>query len=175
MCKSFLKLKAFYTIQELNSIYLGEQSQKKIFSLSKMLKSLSHFHSLSPSLCELDHEELSLLLKNSLEFDNLLCKILKRAKIIKLYQKKYDFGKFQKKSKNIPHLKILEKIDRSINLYFSSFSSVNLEKKFNYLNQIKFEQQKLALPCISRSFFDLSDIMDNSSCLSQFSVLSSLQ
>ena len=82
MCKSFLDLKTFYTIQELNSIFLGEQSQKRIFSLSKMLKSLSHFHSLSTRLCELEHEEISPLLKKSIKFDNLLCKILKRAKII---------------------------------------------------------------------------------------------
>lgn len=175
MCKSFLNLKTFYTIQELNSIFLGEQSQKRIFSLSKMLKSLSHFHSLSTRLCELEHEEISPLLKKSIKFDNLLCKILKRAKIIKLYQKRYDLGKNQNKSKKPYHLRMLEKIEKSINLYFSSCSSVNDEKKFNYLNQIKFEQQKLELPCISRSFFDLSDIMDNSTCLSEFSVLSSLQ
>ena len=173
MPTNHLAMKTIYTIKKLNSIYYGDKAQKKIFTLSKSLKSLAQFHSLSSNLNDLHHEQITSIIKKSLHFDAFLCQTLKRLNTL-LHPKTVLPRKSLKRLSKYDTKRQLRQIEKSLQKFIYSYSTVQSDNTRNFFSQIQFRPIRKTLPMITHSFFDY--VHDSSSdTTSEFSFASSLQ
>ena len=165
MTTTHLAMKTIYTIKKLNSIYYGDKAQKRIFALSKTLKSIAQFHSLSSDLNDLHHAQITSIIQKSLHFDAFLCQTLKRLNTLLhpttvLPRKSLKrFNKYNTKKQ------------KSLQKFIASYSSIQFKNKNTFFAQVQFRPIRKTLPMITHSFFDY----DSSSDTSEFSFASSLQ
>lgn len=173
MTTNHLAMKTIYTIKKLNSIYYGDNAQKRIFSLSKTLKSIAHFHSLSSNLNDLHHDQITSIIQKSLHFDAFLCQTLKRLNTL-LHPISVLPRKSLKRFNTNDAKKQLRQIEKSLQKFIASYSSIESDKENSFFSQIQFRPIRKTPPMITHSFFDYvkESSSDNTS---EFSFCSSLQ
>ena len=128
MTTTHLAMKTIYTIKKLNSIYYGDKAQKRIFALSKTLKSIAQFHSLSSDLNDLHHAQITSIIQKSLHFDAFLCQTLKRLNTL-LHPTTVLPRKSLKRFNKYNTKKQLRQIEKSLQKFIASYSSIQFKNK----------------------------------------------
>lgn len=175
MYTNSISLKTFYTLEKLKALSFSPKTQKKIFSLCKTLRSLTQSYSLATTLKNINHSQISTLLKKSVGIDDLLCLILKRIHKCRILSQVSFSGKSVRLNRESEIMKQLQRIEKVIQNYIQKSASSHSSFDYDLYPKIDLCSQGPTFSLITSSFFEMSKSLNDSSSSSDISISTSLQ